>query len=254
MIDSEQPMMGIYLDLDSIFDVKYSILEYYYPELARLVIEDGSYFKRTSDNFSHPDYWLTVTPTLMEILFKHRNKRDLARAKPTSIVPLLSAVVNTLVDSAQHGEEFRDIKFFVNTYPYVLTESEQANIAVFIGQFFRKYCEFDFHYLEPKEVTSEWIKNNDIEFMAMYNFLWWLELAEKKELFKVVIEDVRVMTPKLLNLFVSSKEEIEKMKDMSWESIEECCKIFVDLEFIDLLSYAPFEFLRKKESHNSTEA
>lgn len=237
--------LGIYIDLDSMFDVKYALLNSMYPELARLITTDGSYFKRVCDDYEHKDFRFKVPWSYMSQFYNARNKLMLADAKPTSIMILLSSVINNLIEYAQNGEEFRDLKFIVNTYPYLLLESEQVNISYFIRQFFSKYCKFEFYYFKPKEVNSKWILDNDVEIMIMYNFLEWLELADRSILLSTLIDDVKVMCPKLLNFKTNLINLDASVNSVDWDMIAKTCKLFVDIEFLDIVHYAPFELIQK---------
>lgn len=252
------PTYNIYVDLDSMFDVKYVILEKYFPKLAELVIKDKSYFFRTTDQFMHKDFPFKVSSSHFMTLYNSRTKFDLGKAKPTSIMILIAAAFNNFLDSSQNGDDLKDIKFIINTYPYKLKENEQMNICLFMRQFFRRHLEFDFYYLPIQYIDSKWILENEIEIMVIHDFLNWIEITDKKILFSHLVDNVRVMTPKIINFKGGEICDKDSLNDDVWSEFEKTSKMFLDMEFVESFNYSPFELYHadiqnetKKEADNT---
>lgn len=228
-----------YVDLDSILDIKLSIMLKYFPLLTTRFLETGDYFRREKDVFKHKDVHYEVHEDLVEILYKSRSKEDLKLALPTSIPIVISSGLDDLADNSDPREVVRDYTFYINTYPFLLSESEQFNIAKMFKQFFFVPFEVIMIYEPDCNINPTWLSTNNISLFVKYNFLEWLEKTNKEDLFKNLLVDLKVLTPRLSNGVYA-----EGFENNVWENLSKALELFMKVEFLDYTAYSPVSLLK----------
>lgn len=159
-------MHNLYTDLDSILDTRHSLLYYLDKNVAKDVIGNNKYKNRKKDSFEN------ISMDIFRTIYRHRNKEVILIAKPTHVCGLMSKLI--IADLKDIGED-GVFNLYLNTYPYVLTLDEQSNLVELMDRLMPDFVGIKIINSKPDDIDPEWIKNNDIKTIFMYEALQWLE-------------------------------------------------------------------------------
>lgn len=159
-------MHNIYTDLDSILDTRHSLLYYLNKDIAKDVISNNTYRNRKKDSFEN------ISMDIFRNVYRYRNKELLLIAKPTHICGLISNLILTeLKDISEDGI----FNLYLNVYPYNLTMDEQSNLIELMDRMIPDFVGIKIINSNLDDIDPEWIKNNEIKTLFMYEALNWLE-------------------------------------------------------------------------------
>lgn len=166
MLDNDR---GIYIDLDTLLDTRFTILTYIDLNLAHSVLTDDSYYSRTYDEFGY------VNNAVFKRCYNGRNKEILSNSLPTDIYKLLSSEASLLINKRLDVELIDTIELDVNTYPYRLNEQEKKDLVRSIVQYtLIGSLSVDFIYKNPMEITLSNVYSK-YDSVFMYDGLKWLD-------------------------------------------------------------------------------
>lgn len=159
-------MYNVYVDIDSLLDTRHALLYCLDPELSKRVIDNGHYRNRKRDNFEN------LSMDIFRTLYKNRKKNLLELTKPTHIAGLVSKnIISEMTDISNDGI----YKVFVNVHPYDLDDTEVSELLEVLCKMFPEFIGIDIVNLDYISIDPDWIKENEIHTMFMYDAIDWLE-------------------------------------------------------------------------------
>ncbi len=158
---------GIYTDLDTLFDTRYSLLEKLYPDVAESVIVENKYYDRLSNTYG------PLGSNLWNYIYRHRTKEVLIDVIPTFIFDTVITIYDSTLKQDINSGTFKEFTLFVNTYPYNLNEDEcvamQAGLESIAPQ-----LGIELINIPQDDITMNWLYSR-VSHVIMYNVLEWVE-------------------------------------------------------------------------------
>lgn len=226
--------MGIhmYTELDSILDTRYEIIKLMNRKVAEFLLHTGFYHTRSSDTYG------PITYDMFKPIWDRRNKNVLFKALDT---PILAHVCSYYVDEYLQPQSLtitEDIKLYINTYPYILTEDEAKNIEKAIA-IKLKIIRVELIHKSPSELTTAWCASN-LRVMFKYDFLDWLNYQVCQGTYNLGMKKVHGVTPFLSNciggMYGVKDEDIEKIVNQ-FNVIANV--VFVDVKHFSVIMVRP---------------
>lgn len=167
----------IYVELDALLDTRFgTIIEMDKEAKTNFagLLATSKYSSRTSDVFSElvtgfPDQQFKAT-------YKSRTVDVLKVSRITNIIPIIKDLIEELNDTDKYLPEVSSVSVHVNTYPYLLTDEEQATmrqvIAFYLGQVTVQLVRTPLIGLMPSTIESKYSA------LFMYHFDDWLTLHQ----------------------------------------------------------------------------
>jgi len=196
---------GIYIDLDTIYDTRLTVIKALSKEVFNDMITDDYYDERLYDEFGF------ISNKLFNSFYKHRNNIILKHSYISKAVDLLGSEIELLtgkkIESGTSSALFVDI----NTYPYTLNSADENRIRNALSM----YCLLDavtinFIRASPLDIDMEYIGNR-FGVVIMYSGSQWLDYQMSVK--KLSYSDVKLYVPALLNkpVIFKKKEDLEKV-------------------------------------------
>lgn len=215
--------MGIhmYTELDTLFDTKYEILKLMNKNVARLLLHTGLYHTRTSDTYG------PITYDVFKPIWDRRNKNILRKALDTPMLPYIFAYFTDRYLQPEYADVTEDIKLYVNTYPYDLSEDESMDIEKALA-IKLKAIRVELIRKSPLELTTAWCASK-LGVMFKYDLLEWLNYQLCHGTYNLGMKHVVGVTPFLSNaiggMFGVKDEDLNKLVNQF--------KMIINLVFID---------------------
>ena len=163
------------VDLDAILDTRLTVLGQLRPDLPWTSLKH--YHERKIDIFD------TVSFSEFREAYHKRDKRALREAKPTPVCFLVRDFVTATNEIKQNGPTEYIPKIVLNTYPYVLEDSEINVLIAALRQIVGKDCEITTTSLSMEDATPRLLKEYFSTWFT-YEATAWLEAQSLKTGFK----------------------------------------------------------------------
>lgn len=235
---------NILTDLDSLFDTRLGIAFAISSQDTIRSIEDNSYYNRVYNSIGN------IPPIVLEAFYNRRNKQILKYCKPTAIFNLLLDQFIDNRDDIRNNEVKEEIKIVVNTYPYLLSDSESVTL---LGQLSRMFGtpNIELVNLSKDELTPDWIHQNQIQTAFLYSGLEWLDYQiAKTDIDKNPINNLLLVIPALAR----SKQEDVVLDKSFFLLLKEKMKIFADLIIIDVKYFSATDIRDPESLYNQRRA
>lgn len=224
--DKEQPIVsGIYIDLDSLFDVRMGILNTKNPELIDLNLP--TFYKRKSDHF------IGITDKEYEQLYDNRNEETLSKSLITNIVDVLIDMVIKLTESSLKGP-IKKVPFItINEYPYKLKNETKKLILLSLAKLTKDSCDIFFINKDYNDLTPEFVKNN-FQVLIMYDYGKWLNSFIKPNN-KHSLINTTLIVPKI-------SADGREIKDSEFDKISNMFLVggFINLVYADIFTFCSY--------------
>jgi hypothetical protein len=171
--------------MDALFDTRLAVLYQSNPEgLAKVL---PTYTKRTSDVFDgYPDFATD---------YQNRTKSILTDAYVTLVLRFIEEFVYIKVDMAISGPELIEPEIVINSYPYVLTDSEAETIIGAVVAATHERCSVRMVHMPLEDITPRFLKEN-VDILVMYEYLDWIDIhAANGNWGKQTVMDVALIVP-----------------------------------------------------------
>lgn len=202
---------GLYVDLDSLFDTRFAVLEEVNPMIAIDNLVNNKWQSRISDD---P---IGLPKVDFDTLYALRTVETLAKASQTEVIDLMKHWVSDVIKQALASPTTITIHLYVNVFPYTLTADEAKEIGAQLQAFFPPDVLFTMINVNIKDLTPALIKRY-FSGMFMYDYHLWKEHHAKAGNFKdVKIPDVALYTPAI---FHGEKPSEETLREYSEKKID----------------------------------
>lgn len=214
---------NVLIDLDSLLDVKLAIFESLVPNQMEEITK--KYVDRKSDLFCNIPY------NLFKCIYDKRSKAILNYAIPTNIIGILQSVVVT--DREHITRTLEDNYIYVNSYPYMLTEKECKEFEKRL-LFMIPTAKIKFVCLDYEKLSCEFLVNNNIETVIMYDGLDWLE---KQVALNNIVGNPLVGRTLILPAIINTPDV--KIKKEMFTKTAKAYGVIMELLFIDARYFSP---------------
>lgn len=211
---SNQIKKAIYLDIETLLDTRYTILEEFDSSFLEKIILNNYYYERVLDEF---DY---LTYRNFKTLYRYRDIETLKSSMLTSITDLIYLDVGLINNSMLVGSGYTPVTIDLNTYPYKISNSHQELLRASL----KKKLSFT-------DVDINVIYNDPLKYLLgdlniryyniyMYNGMHWLEY---------MINIYGIEKQSAPNLILSVPALLDRVVDLPRDKIEEIFKQSRDL-------------------------
>ena len=166
-----------YIDLDSLLDTRAGLLSLNHP--ADLQAALPTWRTRTHEKFG------SISCKAWHELWKKRDRKLLTHSSVTKWLDEVYLFgVSCVMGSAARFSKIMP-KVEVNTYPYVLTEKEKADMLTALNIRLNGLVTPSLIHVSPAELSPRTCQSKYVE-MTMYNWVQWLDVQEAKKGFEQV--------------------------------------------------------------------
>lgn len=222
-------LQGVYVDLDSIFDTRFAVLEQVDPLLALKNLKNG-WNTRTNDVFEGID------KKLFDELYQTRDNSVLAIAPRTMMMDAVKTWVLKALATIQGSPNGDSVEVFINVWPYTIDRAHARSIGDSIMEILGN--QVTIHMINvPLDKLCTRTMRRYFSAVFMYDYDIWLEGATKAGYFEQMrMPDVSLYGPKLYKNNPPSQEQEREMLNAKMDvfaHFEVTAGPQVALEFID---------------------
>ena len=235
---------GIYLDLDSLLDTRFSLLTNINKNFIDLYFkQDTTYYdERLMNEFSYINY------KLFNRLYSRRNKAVLKHAYITNIVNILVAELDLLIGKKLDSGVNPRTKITLNIYPYKITDEEAIKIKNNLYKYIQsEFADIELINIKPSDLTLNYVDLN-YNVMFMYSGIEWLDYQLTYN--KTSASDTKLYVPMLLfkPLVFKTAKDLEK----TINNRDSLLKLYIDITTIDIEHFNILKSIKKKIKENIT--
>lgn len=219
----ENIVNGVYVELDSIFDTRLSMMYDIDKNILRDMIETDKYHNRYMDQYGY------ISVKLFRLLYSFRNANVLNNPLGTRINDVIKDYCIESTISAKSVEDYNKVTVYLNIFPYNLTEEDIELLRMGISNSIKMPVNVEIIYKHYTEIKPSFIKEN-IGMMIMYDAITWIEyFTSNGELIKDSLPDTLLMTPMLIhrNMLIA-KRDMNKF----FEDIETSVAMLINLVYV----------------------
>lgn len=222
----------VYAELDALLDTRIGTLARIDEELASRVLIDGNYHKRESDEFAGVDFRAFRTA------YAKRDVETLKVSRPTKALFLLNALVRYLKEQATVRPFHESAKVVINTFPYVLSVEEEAEMGKVIATWISGLSPVELVHMRPQELTPSYVRQHSYSSMLMYEYDPWMSLhysGSSKD--ATPLQDVSIFAPAIYFSEQPSAEQIQELISVAahpLQAVEIIGRALVGLNLIDI--------------------
>ncbi len=201
-------VQGIYVELDVLLDTRLSTLFLVHESLVGKVLDTG-YHSRWEDSFidAHP----ALTKDQFKKLYESRDNEVLHNASFTKALHVLRDAVKKLQHQRMETPYSTAIRIEVNTYPYVLSNEEEAALARVLIHYTAGVSDLEFIRKSDEELTPQYCERN-YSLMMRYHWGEWLDHhAKTGALKRTPLTHVVILVPQLFFAKLPTQEQEKLM-------------------------------------------
>jgi len=239
MKESKKISKKIYIDLDSLFDTRLSLLELLDTKISLSIYDNRLFYDtRIIDEF---DY---ITKDIFDAFYKVRDNLVFFKAIPTNITELVLTDILYIVNNKYLTDESKSITLIVDTSRYKLNNEQKEKLKIYLQEVFKlPYLQIEVNEFNIMDKSPNYI-NDEIFSIYKYDGIKWLneylQLWNPKEL-TTNMPSTKLRVPALFDkplLLKKLSDYIDALND-----IVKSVKTVIDLEYVDV-HY--FNFIDKK--------
>jgi hypothetical protein len=183
---------GLYVDLDSLFDTRFAILEEISPQLALDNLLNGWQTRQS-------DIPIGIPLEVFKDLYNVRTSETLSKANQTQVIELMKQWVEDIFKQTVSGTKKTIIRIFINVFPFILSETKAKLLGEKIKALFTPDVQFTLLNVDPKLLTPDTVKKY-FAGMFMFDYHAWLEHHANEDNFKEIkLPDTSLYTPALFH-------------------------------------------------------
>lgn len=223
----------IYIAADALWDLRQGTLTRIKPEFAVAVTSHPSYYMRDVDHFAVGEERLN--PDIYQAVFERYKHEILRCSLRTEILDFLRALCRQYMKQSIATPHLQDFAVEVNSYPFVLSEEEQALLLTSMREALGGTIEVSVVYIPWPELTLERVRST-YSAMVMYQYHSWLNL-HNDELKKRPLMEVGLYVPRLYfadknQITDEIRRELKKRGKDEFEIFSDVLNPFVGIQFL----------------------
>lgn len=239
-------LQGVYVDMDSLFDTRFAVLEQVDPVLALKNLKNG-WNSRTVDVFDG------IEKKLFDELYITRDNTVLTIAPPTQIIDAVKTWVVKALETIVGSPNGDKVVIFANTWPYNITRAHAREIGTSIQKLVGDTVDVRMINVNIDKIDTKTAKRY---FSAMFMYDWdlWLELNTKNGSFEAQrLPDVSLYAPRLYKKGMPTEEDLRNTghRNVSvFDQFEMLAGPQIGIEFIEpafFSHYLPTDYIEHYE-------
>lgn len=242
---------NLLIELDAILDTRKGTVAKLYPEVAEDLLYNVGYRKRLSDQLHLIDPRIDEKEYVFAYLKRDIETLDHSKASMiTSYVNQLIRKIQMIIDG--NNPYIKEVNVVVNYYPYKLSEEEQHLICSGVSSVMNLDRPVDMVYLEPKEITLDFLRESNIFTYVLYDFDLWSTVAlpdvngeNLKEVGLSKIENLTIIAARIAKDAIKAREVEEMLRNMQLPVMMQDIStipwsLLFDLELIDPIFFTEY--------------
>jgi hypothetical protein len=207
----ETTSVNIYIDIDSLFDIRQAILKKFYSleELAKLVMSE-EYAFRQIDKFN-------IDMDLYEEEYRKRNYLTIKESIISYTFNQLRGKILKHSKTATVEHKTKGIFVYLNVYPFNLTNRQAYQLAYVLEYKLQTAVSVVPVNIPTEDLTPLLIRNYDFKDMFIYETSNWFN-AQNDALTKMSVRDTVIYFPALIKK-EPTEEEKKKLKETGFSDI-----------------------------------
>lgn len=239
-------LQGIYVDMDSLFDTRFAVLEQIDPVLALHNLKNG-WNNRAQDVFEG------IEKKLFDELYETRDNSVLAIAPATQVIDAVRTWTVKALQTIAGSPNGDRVVIFANVFPYQITREHAREIGRSISKLVGDTVEVKMINVDISRICTQTAKRY---FSAMFMYDWdeWLEKNTLSGSFeRQRIPDVSLYAPRLFKKGILTEEIARQSPNPSisvFDHFEMVAGPQVGIEFIDpafFSHYLPTDYIEHYE-------
>ena len=242
-------LQGIYMDMDSLFDTRFAVLEQVDPVLALHNLKNGW-------NNREQDVFEGIDKKLFDELYETRDNSVLAIAPATQVIDAVRTWTVKALQTIAGSPNGDKVVIFVNVWPYQITREHARKIGKSVSELVGQTVEVKMINVDVKTICTQTAKRY---FSAMFMYDWdsWLETNTMNAAFeRQRIPDVTLYAPKLFKNAVLNDEARLAMQQLTsnnislFDQFEMIAGPQIGIEFINVAffsHYLPTDYIEHYE-------
>jgi len=224
-------MTKVYIDLDSMFDTRATVLSSVQP------LDYKAYLTRLNDNF------LFIGEDTFRWLY---SKRDRLVLVASDVTPIHEVLVNVIMDiRTKHVTEGdkEEIVVQVNHYPYLLNDDDKVYLDSLLKDRFNEQVSHEFIYMSHSEIDY-----GSYEAFVSYDSMHIVDtMTHKLKLKDNPIPDTMVIIPALLPDGIE-----DNTKETYFLGLMDGLKGFIDIQFVNVTHFCSKKLIEKYNTGEMT--
>ena len=222
--DDESPEMNLYIDADSLFDTRLTLLSLVHPEIARRMVTSGKYVRRERDEFEY------CTERVFAHMYKTRTVEMLRHTRVTKMVHLVAEYVEGVMKASMQNAHMPEVKVYVNMYPYEITAKEVEFVQRTLLPIMPQAEDIVVFYEE--KISAQWLASN-VTMMIMYDGIRWVnENVSNGELIANQMLDSVLVVPRIM------PRSFGHVSKATYDHIEDESKLLLKIRFMDVIEFS----------------
>ena len=220
----------VYLaELDALLDTRAAILNREVGDKLTYILANG-YFYRNVDHY--PDL---PFEKFME-LYRNRDKSLLVDALSTPIVRMISEYIQGVYYNTMATPYHYEPVLMINIHPYVLSKDEEKIIAQGIATKFKHKVNIELINLPYKKIGPKFLKDNDVAYLALYNYVEYLNLhLDGDEFVKYPCPTVGLVAPRII--FAKPSNQLSPRLNDDFQSVEDIVGQFISMQYFPVKDF-----------------
>ncbi len=231
--DPNRITLGLYTDLDTIYDTRLATLEQIHPLLAQKAVAEG-YFDRVQDIFP------MVSKENFEKIYSQRTVEILETAMPTNAMQFIPHFVKTAFPESLNNPWGQEVALYVNVYPYKVDKEAAKKMLEPLVALTAGAAVVNLLNLHPKKLTLGYCRDH-FGAMMIYDYQAWLdEVSKSGDFQKQSAGDIVLIAPKLYER-LPTDEEARSFKNLNidaFKAIEIGASAQIGLQFVDVKEFS----------------
>lgn len=242
-MSNDNNKQAIYIEYDALIDTRLGTLARINSDVAKSVLESGTYHTRLNNEFPGID------KTEFAEMYQKRDVDTLKMSIVTNAIRLLVDLVGTLAEQAIATPYHGGSKIVVNTYPYKLSAEEKDTIGLAIRGWIGNLAPVELVHIATKDLTPRYCKDT-YTLMIVYDHQEWMT-THAQAFIETRLPEVTMYVPALYFENTPTTEELEKLyKEAAHPMIalEMLASPIIQLKVIDV-SFFSILTSNKKPAH-----
>lgn len=209
---SESNISVIFIDLDSLLDIRQAIIGSIVNDnkVLQEIVTSDQYNFRKSDTFN-------IDMEIYREKYNNRSKIDIENSTISYMYNILKNRTKRAIRMGQIQVNRADVAILLNIYPYELTEKEAQQIAYLLYTKLDLNVEVTAVNIPYKDINMAYIKSNNIKELFIYDFNTWVK-EQGEALYNYKAYDVVLNVPALINKEMTLQDE-NKIKENGFTDI-----------------------------------
>lgn len=193
--------------LDALFDTRLTLLYEMNPDSVKLALE-SNYLFRDEEVFPGIDKNEFITQ------YHNRTKKLLKNAMITPAIDMIYQFVHETNQNNISSPQLIRPKIIINTFPYVLTETESNIIKMAVENYIKRSAEVEVLHISYESLTPTYMRQ-EVSIVMMYDYYNWLEVHSESKLFeRDRCPEISLIAPGLYFKSKPNRQMSEKAKEL----------------------------------------